>query len=585
MRMSRLYAPTLRDIPGEAETPSHQLMLQAAMIRRSASGTYTWLPLGLRVLHKVAAIVREEMGRAGAQEILMPVLQPAELWHRSGRWNDYGPELMRLSDRSHRWFALGPTHEELITNLVSGEMRSYRQLPLILFQIHGKYRDEIRPRFGVMRSREFLMKDAYSFDRDQQGLDASYEAMHRAYERIFARVGLDARPALADPGAIGGNATHEFVVPSAWGEARLVSCAACGYLANVEQAQAGIPVGDESAFKEEPKGVAGPFVKVRTPEMTTVAEVTAYLGAEARDLIKTLIVADPTGQLAAALVRGDHELSRAKLARALGVAGVEMAAAPEVVGATGAEVGFAGPVGLGGLRVIADPAVMAMGQAIAGANETDYHLTGVRPGRDFRPDLVADLREVAAGDPCPECGAPLAAGRGIEVGQIFKLGTKYSEVFGVRYATDDGTLVAAEMGCYGIGIGRTVATVIETHHDEQGIVWPVSVAPYQALVLLINDRDERQRAEAERLYGQLLDLGIEALIDDRPERAGVKFRDAELIGVPYRLAVGQRALADGQVELQVRASGESRRLELATAAAEVAAAVRGELERIGSGLS
>jgi prolyl-tRNA synthetase len=578
--MSRLWAPTLRQAPAEAETPSHRLMLQAGLIRRAAAGTYTWLPLGLRVLHKVASIVREEMVAAGAQELLMPIVQPAELWQESGRWADYGDELFRLQDRHGRSYALGPTHEELITDLVRGELRSYRQLPLCLFQIQLKYRDEVRPRFGVMRSREFMMKDAYSFDRDEAGLDASYEAMRAAYQRAFDRMGLSARPAFADAGAIGGQDTHEFVVPSPWGEARLVSCAACGYLANVERADATARTGaraaatlaadDRDKRAAHTAGAQPPSARVRTPGLTTVAGVASFLRATPDQLIKTLIVTTPAGEAVAALVRGDHELSPAKLARALGVAGVTMATAETVIAATGAPLGFAGPVGLRGLRIVADAAVTQMDGAISGANEADHHLRGVVPGRDFRWDMAADLREVGDGDPCPACGARLAGWRGIELGHVFKLGTKYSRAFGASYAAEDGRMRPAVMGCYGIGISRCVAAVVEQSHDELGIVWPAAVAPYQALVLPINDQDPAQMDHAVAVYEGLRAAGVEALLDDRSERAGVKFRDADLIGIPWRVAVGPRALADGEVELQERATGKSWRVEAGGAAAAVA---------------
>ena len=596
MRMSRLYAPTLRAAPAEAEVPSHQLMLRAGLIRRAAAGVYTWLPLGLRVLHKVAAVVREEMDRAGLQEVLLPILQPAELWHRSGRWADYGPELFRLADRQGRGFALGPTHEEIITDLLQGEVRSYRQLPLCLYQIQLKYRDEIRPRFGVMRSREFLMKDAYSFDRDEAGLDESYRRLHGAYERVFRRLGVAALAVQADPGAIGGSGSEEFVIPSEWGEAHLVSCPSCAYLANVEQAvavtanAAALDANAGGDGGEADSGGGGPaagttaspeLTKVHTPGMVTVEAVSAFLGVRPGQLVKTLIVVTPSGEAVAALVRGDHELSLAKLARALGVATVTMAGPEEVERATGAAVGFAGPVGLAGVRIIADEAVRCVSDGVTGANEADYHWRGVRAERDFGWDLAADIREVEAGDPCPECGQALAAWRGMELGHVFKLGTKYSEAFGATFAAEDGEVRPAVMGCYGIGISRTAAAIVEMHRDEDGIKWPWAAAPYHVLVMPVNDRDEAQAREAERIYAELLALGVETVLDDRPERAGVKFRDADLIGWPVRVTVGARALAEGYVEVRVRASGEDLRPAVASAAPDVAALVRAGLAEVG----
>ncbi len=559
-------------------------MLQAGLIRQSASGTYTWLHLGLRAMHKVAAVVREEMDRAGAQEILMPIIQPAELWRESGRWLDYGAELFRLRDRHSREFALGPTHEEIITDLVRGEVRSYRQLPLCLYQINLKFRDEIRPRFGVMRSREFMMKDAYSFDCDEDGLTRSYERMYEAYGRIFARLGLDARPALADSGAIGGSGTHEFVVASDAGEVTTVSCGECGYFANLEQAEvsdrghggAGGGEGDaigHSAGGNRPGGGTGPNL-VSTPGMHTVREVTDFLGVALAALIKTLLVTTPDGRHAAALVRGDHGLATAKLARALGVAGVELADAAAVEKITGAAVGFAGPVGLRDVIVVADHAVTAMGEAVTGANQDDAHLTGVRPGRDFSWDQVADIREVQAGDRCPECGRPLSIGRGIEVGQVFRLGTKYSAAFGANFTDETGAIRPMVMGCYGIGISRTVAAIVEQYHDKDGIVWPLTAAPYEVGVVPVNDRDTEQERVATMIYEQLRDAGVEVVLDDRGERAGVKFKDADLLGWPLRVTVGARTLAEGFVELRERATGGKRLVSVETAVAEAAAFVR-----------
>jgi prolyl-tRNA synthetase len=578
MRLSALYAPTLREPPSDADAPSLRLLLQAGYLRRSAGGTYSWLPLGLRALHRVAAVVREEMERTGAQEISLPILQPADLWRQSGRWDIYGDELFRLKDRHGRDFVLGPTHEELVTELLRGEVRSYRQLPLCLFQIGARFRDEVRPRFGVMRGREFMMKDAYSFDRDETGLDRAYKQMLTAYGNVFRRLGLMARPALADPGAIGGNTTHEFVVSSAAGEARLVSCAACGYLANVEGAAAArdAPTGSvppASPAPALPRPVSQRPARIDTPGMHTVEAVCDFLGVPPAALIKTMIVLLPDGTPAVGLVRGDHELSPDKLARALGVGGVEMAGPAVVEQVSHAPVGFAGPIGLRGVPIIADHAVAAMEEAVTGANEADAHLAGVVPARDFRWAAVADIRLVGAGDPCPECGAPLSPDRGIEVGQVFKLGTRYSERLGATYADEDGTMRPMFMGCYGIGISRTLAAIVETHHDRNGICWPLAAAPFQVLVLPVNDRDAAQIKTAEAIYGQLGDAGVDALLDDRAERAGVKFKDADLQGWPLRVTVGPRGLAEGYVELRERATGVDRRLGIKTAGEELAAEI------------
>ncbi len=620
MRMSALHVPTLREPPADAEAVSHRLMVQAGLIRQSASGTYTWLHAGLRALQKVAAVVREEMDRAGAQEILMPIIQPAELWRESGRWLDYGAELFRLRDRHAREFALGPTHEEIITDLVRGEVRSYRQLPLTLYQINLKFRDEIRPRFGVMRSREFMMKDAYSFDADEDGLTRSYQRMYAAYGRIFARLGLDARPALADSGAIGGTGTHEFIVASDAGEVTTVSCAACGYFANLEQAEVAASARGVSAATAEvatpacggagaasvvaacggagaasavnavdavdetgAASAAAAPVLVHTPGMHTVEEVAGFLGVGPAAIIKTLLVTTPDGTPAAALVRGDHDLSAAKMARALGVAGIELADAATVERVTGAVVGFAGPVGLRGVRIVADWAVAAMGQAVTGANRDDSHLVGVRPGRDFECDLVADLRNVQPGDPCPACGRPLALGRGIEVGQVFRLGTKYSAAFGASFTDETGAIRPMIMGCYGIGISRTVAAIVEQHHDGDGIVWPMPAAPYHVCIVPVNDRDAELRRVAELLYDQLQSLGVEVVLDDRSERAGVKFKDADLLGWPLRITVGAKTLAEGCIEVKERAGGGRRLVSLETAATDIAAAVRQGLGNLSPG--
>jgi len=545
MRMSQLLAPTLRETPGEAEIASHQLLLRAGFIRRSAAGIYTYLPLAWRVLRKIEQIVREEMDAKGGQELLMPIVQPAEIWRESGRWDEYGEEMFRLKDRNGREFCLGPTHEELITTLVRAEVRSYRQLPLLLYQIANKYRDEVRPRFGLLRGREFIMKDLYSFDRDEAGLDVSYRKMYEAYERVFARCGLKVRAVEADPGAIGGNVTHEFMVLADAGEAEIVYCTACDYAANTEKAASAPPPESEDAGDVPPARV------VDTPGARTIEEVAAMLGVETRRLLKTLIFL-VDGQPVAAVVRGDHDVNPVKLRRALDATEVVMAPAEVIERVTRAPVGFAGPIGLEGVRIVADPWAWAVRDAVTGANAADKHMMHVAPGRDWQAHVVADIRTVRPGDACVHCGQPLASARGIEVGQIFKLGTKYSAALGATYLDESGQSKPIVMGCYGIGISRTMAAIIEQHHDEKGIRWPVSVAPYHVVIVPVKYDDAQQRQVAEELYEQLLADGVEVVLDDRDERAGVKFNDADLIGFPYRITVGPRSLAEGAVEVTSR---------------------------------
>lgn len=547
MRMSNLFAPTLRENPAEAEIASHRLMLRAGFLRKLSAGIYTYLPLGYRVLDKVTRIVREEMDATGAQEIMMPLLQPAELWHESGRWGDYGDELMRVKDRHGREFALGPTHEEVVTDLVRHELRSYRQLPLTLYQIQNKYRDEIRPRFGLIRGREFVMKDAYSFDRDEAGLDISYQKMYEAYKRIFARCGLQALPVEADAGAIGGNNTHEFMVlTDATGEAKIAFCKECGYAANVEKAESKLVLEDQFS-----PGAEGTLERVSTPGQRSVQEVAKFLEVSPKQLIKTLIYR-AGDEIVAALIRGDHELNEVKLARAVGVLEVQLADEELIQEVTGAPVGFAGPIGLKkSVRIIADPHVMELHNAVCGGNAEDVHYKGVEPKRDFAVEKVVDLRMVEEDDPCPRCGSPLKMAYGIEVGQVFKLGTKYSKAMGATYLDEAGVERPLVMGCYGVGISRTIAAIVEQHHDEHGIIWPISVAPYHVIVVPVNIRDNEQREAAEKLYQELLGSGVEVVLDDRDERPGVKFKDADLIGFPIRIVVG-KALAQRQVELKLR---------------------------------
>ncbi|MCC6159428.1 MAG: proline--tRNA ligase [Deltaproteobacteria bacterium] len=544
MRYSRMLIPTLKENPSEAEVVSHTLMMRAGLIRKLAAGIYDVLPLGLRSFRKFEAIVREEMNRAGAQEVVLPVIQPAELWQETGRWQKYGPELLRIKDRHGREFCFSPTAEEVITNVVRRDVRSYRQLPINLYQIHTKFRDEIRPRFGLMRGREFVMKDAYSFDADEPGADKSYDAMRKAYHRIFERCGLRFRAVAADSGQIGGAFSSEFMVLAATGESAVASCDACSYAANLEKASTRPPVG-----AEKPASPAA-LTRVDTPGARTIEEVTAFLGKTADQLLKTLIfVAD--GTPVAVLVRGDRELNYVKLQNLLGADELLMADPETTQRVTGAPVGFAGPIGLS-IRVIADLEVEHMADFVVGANEADAHFTGCNIGRDFPAPAFADLRNVVDGDACPVCEGRLQLDRGIEVGHIFKLGTKYSESMHCVVLNDKGEEVPVVMGCYGIGIGRTVAASIEQNHDDAGIIWPMPLAPYHVALIAASPKDD-VLAFAEKLHDDLEAAGVEVLYDDRDERAGVKFKDADLIGLPLRLTVGAKGLAEGFVELKRRA--------------------------------
>jgi prolyl-tRNA synthetase len=570
MRYSQFLLNTLKETPADAEVTSHQLMLRTSMIRKAAAGIYSYLPLGLRSLRKVEQIVREEMNRAGAIELLMPMVVPAELWQESGRWAQYGKELLRLKDRKEADFCLGPTHEEVITDVVRREVRSYRQLPLNLYQIQTKFRDEIRPRFGLMRGREFVMKDAYSFDLDDAGADAAYEKMYQAYRRIFIRCGLKFRAVEADTGNIGGSASHEFMVLAESGEDAIVSCDSCEYAANVEKAELRPPSVTNAANFIDDKIE---LTLVETPARKTIEDVALFLGLEPAQLVKTLLVKTDAGEILAVLLRGDRELNEIKLCRLLGCNDLELASEEEVVAATGAPTGFAGPVGLK-LRIFADHEVAAMGACVVGANRKDYHYTGAQAGRDFTVEAFADLRQATAGEPCPRCSGHLEAWRGIEVGHVFKLGTKYSQALGATVLDEQGQERVLVMGCYGIGIGRIVAAAIEQNHDAGGIIWPLPIAPFQVIITLLNPNDAPVAAAAEELYRQLREAGIEVLFDDRDERPGSKFKDADLLGIPLRVTVGARGLKEGALELQQRRGGERSMLPLATAAAEVAALVR-----------
>ncbi|RLA97481.1 MAG: proline--tRNA ligase [Deltaproteobacteria bacterium] len=549
MRFSTYLLPTWRQDPAEAEVISHKLMLRAGMIRKLAAGLYTFLPLGLRVLRKVEAIIREEMDRAGALEVLMPMVLPADLWKESGRWDQYGKELLRFKDRGGRDYCLGPTHEEVITDLARREIRSYKQLPLNLYQIQTKFRDEIRPRFGVMRAREFIMKDAYSFDADERGAEESYRKMYEAYCRIFERCGLRFRAVEADTGLIGGRFSHEFMVLAESGEDVIASCSSCDYAANIEMAEVGRSEG--KGGKEEPK----PLERVLTPGRSRVEEVAAFLGVPPSKLIKTLILRTDKG-VVAALLRGDHELSEPKLRRHLGVSTVEMADEEMIREVTGGPMGFSGPVGLK-IPIVADRAISGMRNMVVGGNEEDVHLINANPGRDFQVSEFADIRVAQAGDPCPRCGGRLEIWRGIEVGHIFKLGTKYSEAMGATYLDAEGREKPLVMGCYGIGVGRTVAAAIEQNHDEDGIIFPMSIAPFHVYLLPVNTNDPEVMGVSERLYEELEGEGVEVLFDDRDERAGVKFKDADLIGIPLRLTVGERNLKEGKVEIRKRRTKET----------------------------
>ena len=535
--------PTLREVPAEAEIASHRLMLRAGLIRKLAAGIYSYLPLGLRTLKKVEEIVREEMDRAGAQELLMSALLPAEAYQASGRWEVFGPSMFKLKDRGDRDFCLGPTHEELFTQCVIDNVKSYKEYPMTLYQIQTKYRDEGRPRFGVIRSREFVMKDAYSFDLDQKGLDESYQKMYDAYNRIFTRLGLDFTVVDADSGAMGGSGSQEFMVKSPVGEDGIAYCDECGYAANYEKCEC-IPqaIGQIEGDLE--------LLKIETPNAHTIDELVESLGMSAHNFAKTIIY-KADDKYIAAMVRGDRDVNEVKLKNLVGCTDdLELAEPGMVREITKAQVGFAGPIGLG-VPVYADKEVEMMKNFVVGANETDMHYKNVNIGRDFTPDVVADIRVVVTGDKCPKCGGEIKSEQGIEVGHIFKLGTKYSDALGLKYLDEDGKQQTVIMGCYGIGVTRCVAAAVEQLHDDNGIIWPVSIAPYQAIVVPANYKDEAQMAAAEKLYNELLDAGVEALIDDRAERAGVKFKDADLIGIPVRVVVGKK-IGEGIVEYKER---------------------------------
>jgi prolyl-tRNA synthetase len=559
--------PTTKETPSDAEVASHRLMLRAGLIRKVASGIYTYLPAGLRVLRKVERILREEMDRAGAHEVLMPAVIPSELWKESGRWEAYGKELLRFKDRADREFCLGPTHEEVVTDLVRREIRSYRQLPVNLYQIQDKFRDEIRPRFGLMRGREFFMKDAYSFDADEEGAAESYRRMYEAYCRIFRRMGLSYRAVEADTGAIGGSSSHEFMVIADSGEDAIVSCDACEYAANVEKAESEPPGGDPAPGGNPP----GAPRKVSTPGKRTIEEVAGFLGIDPGALIKTLVFETDKGDVAV-LVSGRYDVNEIKVKNLLGADWVRLAAEERVRALTGAPSGYAGPVGLS-MRLLADHSVRRIPAGATGANEKDAHLVDVVPGRDFSPEAYADLRMVAQGDRCSRCGGSIRFSRGIEVGHVFRLGTKYSEALSATYLDAAGKDRPIVMGCYGIGVGRTAAAAVEQHNDADGILWPVSIAPFEVIVVPVNMKHEGLAREAQRAALELSEKGVEVIFDDRDERPGIKFKDADLCGIPLRVTFGEKNFTAGFAEIRDRKSGETERVEIPRIVETVAAAV------------
>ena len=553
MLATKLYAPTLREVPSDADVVSQQLMLRAGFMRKTANGLYSFLPLGWKSIKKIEAIVREEMDRASAQEIMMPILQPAEIWKESGRWNAYGAEMMRINDRHDNEFCLGPTHEEMITTLVKNEINSYRQLPVNLYQIQSKFRDERRPRYGLMRSREFIMKDAYSFDVDEAGLDESYKSMYDAYTRIFTRCGLTFRPVEADSGAIGGSGTHEFMAIAEAGEADIVYCTKCDYAANIEIGKPGIIKQDEEVLQE--------LSVVDTPNASTIEAVAEMLNLPLHKTIKA-VVFSIDGKVVLAIVRGDHEVNEVAVQHAvLGSVEPEMATSEELE-KVGLTAGFISPVGLqqtDEFAIVVDESVMETYNVCGGANKKDAHYVNINPKRDFNVEdiIVAPIRLITKDDVCPKCGGALEHAKGIEVGQVFKLGTKYSEALQATFLDQNGRPNPMIMGCYGIGVSRTLAAAIEQYHDENGIIWPRSIAPFEAVIVPINAKDEALMATSQTIYTALQNAGVDVLLDDRKDRAGVKFKDADLIGYPLRITVSKNTLENNEVEIQIRKSGEA----------------------------
>jgi prolyl-tRNA synthetase len=565
MRWSRYYVYTTREVPNDAEVVSHQLMVRSGMIKKVAAGIYSYLPLGWRSLSKLMAIVRRELEVAGAAELSLPAIQPAELWQESGRWQRYGKELLRIRDRHERDFVFGPTHEEVITDIVRRDVKSYRQLPFNLYQIQTKFRDEMRPRFGLMRGREFLMKDAYSFHAGAESLDEAYQEMGAAYRRIFTACQLDHTMVEADTGAIGGSASHEFMVVAATGESAVVRCPSCGYAANVEKAETRRPL--EPVAAAQAAHPPQPLTLVPTPGLHSVEQVARFLKVAPKRVVKTLIY-ETEKELVAVAVRGDREINEVKLGNHLNVQHLALAGEDKVRQATGAPVGFAGPVGLA-VRLVADETVRGLTNFVAGANQADAHYTGVNWGRDAEPAEWVDLLLVAGGDPCPRCDGRLELFRGIEVGHIFKLGTKYSQAMGCNYTDEAGAEHPMMMGCYGLGIGRTVAAAIEQNHDADGIIWPRPLAPFEVLLAALNPEDAEVRKTADALYAELRERAVDVLYDDRDERPGVKFKDADLVGFPLRVVVGAKSLAAGKVELSLRRDREKHLVAPGDAVAKV----------------
>ena len=574
MRLSKMHFKTLREVPSEAEIPSHILMLRAGIIRKLVSGVYGFMPLGWRAVRKIEEIIREEMDAAGGQEIHMSAVQPSELWEESGRWFAYGPELWRLKDRNGRDFCLGPTHEEIFTDIVRNDISSYRQLPENLYQIQTKYRDEARPRFGLMRSREFIMKDAYSFDRDEEGLDKSYEDMYAAYEKIFDRCELKYRVVDADTGAMGGSNSHEFTALSEVGESQIAYCEKCHMAATVERAETVDAKPDDEEMR--------PLEEVSTPDMKTIEDVAAYLGLNKDRTIKALLfVTYDNGEkengYVAAFIRGDRELNMVKLVNALGIPehSIDFADEGKMGPATGCVGGFTGPVGLHDLTLVVDSELIGQKNLCAGACKKDLHLKNVNYGRDYEADIISDIKLIQENDPCPSCGEPVKIARGIEVGQVFKLGTKYSESMGAYYKDENQQSRPIVMGCYGIGVTRTLAAIVEQHHDDDGIIWPLSVAPYQVIITIVKTSDKTQMKEGERLYSELKKAGADVLLDDRDERPGVKFKDADLIGIPVQITVG-RGSAEGKAEYKLRRGSEKEEITFDEAIKRTVDMINGE---------
>ncbi len=543
MRYSQLFLPTLKENPAEAEIVSHKLMIRSGMIRKLAAGIYSILPLGLRALRKVEGIIREEMNKAGAQEVFLPCIQPAELWKESGRWELYGKDLLRIKDRHKRDFCFGPTHEEVITDIIRNEVRSYRQLPLNLYQIQTKFRDEIRPRFGVMRGREFMMKDAYSFDCDEEGVEKAYQKMYQAYCNIFKRCGLNFKAVEADSGTIGGSFSHEFMVIADSGEEAVAFCEKCDYAANVEKAEV-------KATNSYEKGEMKELKEVETPGMTSVEDVSSFLKVTPRNVIKTIIF-NADKEPVAAMVRGDHQINEIKLKNIAGCTEISLADEKTIKDVSGTPVGFSGPVGLN-IKIFADQAIKQGTNFVAGANKADYHFLNVNEGRDFSVEKFCDIRNMEDGDNCPNCPGIIKLKRGIEVGHTFKLGEKYSKALKSTFLDKNGKEKTMVMGCYGIGVGRTVASAIEQNHDQDGIIWPIPIAPFQVMVIPLNMKSKEVSNAADKIYEDLSSCKIEVLLDDRNERAGVKFKDADLIGIPLQIIIGDRTLKEKAVELKIR---------------------------------